>query len=223
MNLTRLMVLGVLAERGPMHGHQIRRTAELTNVEKWGGVSVGALYRELHHMEDEGLVEPVRSEQVGRRPARTVYTITAEGRLELHLLGERAIEEPSHAPDALSVALLFGGLANDPDYLTGLLEQRRQSIATGLAGLVSERERLVAKGYLNDTAVAVFRRGEVHLAAELAWHDEFAQSTATKPEPPAAGDRAVAGPSPAGPSPAGPPPADWTVGNRSPQTMNGAS
>ena len=76
MNLTRLMVLGVLAQHGPRHGHEIRRTAEITNVGEWGGVSVGALYRELRLMEAEGLVEPVRTEQVGRRPARTVYSIT---------------------------------------------------------------------------------------------------------------------------------------------------
>ncbi len=183
MNLTRLMVLGVLADQGPMHGHQIRRTAEVTNVEKWGGVSVGALYRELHHMEEEGLVEPVRSEQVGRRPARTVYSITAEGRLELHVLGERAVEEAPHGPDALAVALLFGGLASDPDYLSELLASRRQRIQTALVALVKERERGVAKGYLTDIAVAVFRRGEVHLAAELTWHDEFAGSPDPKPKP----------------------------------------
>src|SRR5580693_4667317 len=47
MNLSRLMILGLLAERGPMHGHQIRRTAELTNAEVWGGITGGALYAEL--------------------------------------------------------------------------------------------------------------------------------------------------------------------------------
>ena len=31
-------------------------------------------------MEREGLVERIRTEQVGRRPARTVYEITADGR-----------------------------------------------------------------------------------------------------------------------------------------------
>ena len=74
------MVLGTLARHGQQHGHQIRRIAEVTNVGEWGGVSVGALYRELRGMEAEGLVAAVRTEQVGRRPARTVYEITGEGR-----------------------------------------------------------------------------------------------------------------------------------------------
>ena len=57
MNLTRLMALGTLARYAPQHGHQIRRLADLTNVGEWGGVAVGALYRELRAMEGEGLVE----------------------------------------------------------------------------------------------------------------------------------------------------------------------
>jgi len=51
MNLTRLMALGILARSGPSHGHHIRRVADVTNVGEWGGVSVGALYRELRAME----------------------------------------------------------------------------------------------------------------------------------------------------------------------------
>ena len=85
------MVLGTLARHGQQHGHQIRRIAEITNVGEWGGVSVGALYRELRGMEAEGLVSAVRTERVGRRPARTVYEISQEGYLELAMLRERAI------------------------------------------------------------------------------------------------------------------------------------
>src|ERR1700735_2643863 len=83
MNLTRLMALGTLARYGPQHGHQIGGLPARTKVGEWGGVSVGALYRELRAMEGEGLVETVRTEQVGRRPARTVYEITGGGQAEL--------------------------------------------------------------------------------------------------------------------------------------------
>ena len=83
------MVLGTLATHGPQHGHQIRLIAEVTNVGEWGGVSVGALYRELKLMAIEGLVTEVRTEQVGRRPARTIYAITDQGRMGLASLRER--------------------------------------------------------------------------------------------------------------------------------------
>jgi DNA-binding PadR family transcriptional regulator len=62
-------------------------------VGEWGGVSVGALYRELRAMDGEGLISAVRTEQAGRRPARTVYAITDEGRLELAML--RRAGEPA--------------------------------------------------------------------------------------------------------------------------------
>ncbi|HEY0933332.1 MAG TPA: PadR family transcriptional regulator, partial [Trebonia sp.] len=96
MNLTRLMALGVLARSGPSHGHHIRRLAEVTNVSEWGGVSVGALYRELRTMEREGLIEATRTEKVGNRPERTVYAITDEGQLELSTLRDQAIRQTEY-------------------------------------------------------------------------------------------------------------------------------
>jgi DNA-binding PadR family transcriptional regulator len=171
MNLSRLMVLGILA-RGPRHGHQIRRDAEITNVGDWGGVSVGALYRELHRMEEEGLVEPLRSEQVGNRPARTIYQITDEGFRELHILWEQAIAELHPSPDPLGVALLFAG-AGDAGEIGGLLSARRQTLAIALERLTADRKRLDARGYLTPSSRAVMRRGEMHIGTELAWHAEF--------------------------------------------------
>jgi DNA-binding PadR family transcriptional regulator len=171
MNLSRLMVLGMLA-KGPRHGHQIRRDAEITNVGNWGGVSVGALYRELHRMEEEGLVEPLRSEQVGRRPARTIYQITGEGFRELRILWEQAIAELHPTPDPLGVAVLFAG-AVEPAEIAGLLRARRQTLAIALERLTADRERLEARGYLSPSSRAVMRRGEMHLGTELAWHAEF--------------------------------------------------
>jgi DNA-binding PadR family transcriptional regulator len=176
------MVLGLLASHGPRHGHQIRRDAEGTNVSTWGGVNVGALYRELRLMEDEGLVEAVRTEQVGRRPARTVYQITGEGQRELAILREQAIRNLQPAPDALSVALLFGR-AWDRAELLDLLQARRRAIASILEGITTKRDHLHAKGYLSPLDVLVFRRAEVRLEAELRWHDEIDQVLAEQPDP----------------------------------------
>src|SRR5215475_9323942 len=117
MNLTRLMALGTLARHGPRHGHEIRRIAEVTNVGEWGGVSVGALYRELRTMEGEGLIEAVRTEKVGRRPARTVYAITDAGRMELGMLREQAVRGMHWGADPLGVALSFAGAIADPEEL----------------------------------------------------------------------------------------------------------
>ena len=168
------MALGTLARYGPQHGHQIRRLADVTNVGEWGGVSVGALYRELRTMEREGIVERVRTEQVGRRPARTVYQITADGRLELVALRDQAIRLPEfYGPDPLGVALSFATDGMDREELRDALCRRRGRLAISAEELAAERERLLAKGYLSVFQAAIMLRGVMHIETEVRWHDEL--------------------------------------------------
>lgn len=171
MNLSRLLILGTLDRQGPRHGHRIRRDAEQANVAAWGGVSVGALYRELREMDGEGLIEAVRTETEGNRPARTVYGISAEGQRELAILREQALVELRQGPDAVAVALLFGGVG-EKGVAVELLRVRRDALQRELDGIGAERARLVAEGRLGAVDVAVFRRGEHLRAAEVAWIDE---------------------------------------------------
>ena len=173
MNLTRLMALGVLARSGPSHGHHIRRVADVTNVGEWGGVSVGALYRELRAMEREGLVEAARTEKVGNRPERTVYAITAEGQLELTTLREQAIRPLGSGPDPLGVALLFAADGMDPEELRRTLRARREMLAIGVREIAADRKQLMAKGFLDMLAASVMRRAILGVEAEIAWHDEL--------------------------------------------------
>ncbi len=169
MNLNRLVALGILSSEGPLHGHAIRRRAEKVSVERWGGVSVGALHRELHLMERDGLIAVVRCEQAGKRPLRTVYGITAEGERELAILRESALRDLRSQPDPVGVGLLFGGRV-DPRETSELLRLRERRIRAELEQVTSERTRLA--GTLSATALAVFRRQELLLAAELGWHEE---------------------------------------------------
>ncbi len=173
MNLTRLMALGILARNGPSHGHHIRRVAELTNVGEWGGVSVGALYRELRAMEREGLVEATRTEKVGNRPERTVYAITAEGQWELTTLREQAIKPLFSSHDPIGVALLFASHGMDRQDLRRTLRARRGMLAIWITEVAAEREQLIRKGHIDPVAAAVMRRAIVHVEAEISWHDEL--------------------------------------------------
>ena len=175
------MVLGTLARHGPRHGHEIRRIAEVTNVGEWGGVSVGALYRELRTMEAEGLVEAVRTEQVGRRPARTVYAITDEGRLELTVLREQAVRDMHWGPDPLGVALTFGATGTDREELSSWMSGRRELYAIAARQIESERQRLVAKGYVGPLEAAVMYRAQLHAETEVRWHDELVKLLAELP------------------------------------------
>ena len=171
MNLSRLLILGALDRHGPRHGHRIRRAAEQANVAAWGGVSAGALYRELRELDGEGLIEPLRTETEGNRPARTVYRISAEGKKELSILREQALTQVRPGPDAVAVALAFGGVG-EKGVAIPLLRARRELLQREVEGIAAERKRLVAEGVLGGADVVVFRRGELLRAAEIAWIDE---------------------------------------------------
>ncbi|MBQ0825040.1 PadR family transcriptional regulator [Streptomyces tagetis] len=164
------MALGTLQNVGPLHGHEIRRLAEVTSVSSWGGVSVGALYRELRTMDEDGLVRPVRTEQVGRRPARTVYRITDEGETELAKLREEAVTQVHHGTDPFSVALLFTR-TNDLPILRDLLKRRRAAVMAMRDDIDAERRNLLAAGSIGPLDNAMFRRRVMQLEADLAWQD----------------------------------------------------
>ena len=185
MNLSRLMILGLLAERGPMHGHQIRRAGELANAEVWGGITGGALYAELRKLSGEALIRTVREEQVGRRPARTVYEITEEGHLELAIQRDAALDVVFSPADPVSVVLLFAAGRNVAD-LRERLAARSRLVAVQLDTMAAERERLTTQGLLSPLAIAAFRRGELRLEAELRWHEEFDSKLATDADRPGA-------------------------------------
>jgi DNA-binding PadR family transcriptional regulator len=171
MSATRLLVLGMLDTRGPMHGHQIRRQAELINIENWGDVKIGGLYGALHRMEAEDLIRPVRTERAGRYPARTVYAITDEGRTELHILREKAFQEAHLTPDPFDVALTTADLSSEDFVLQ--LGQRRRMLAVQLDQLIMRREGLMVEKALSHRFQSVFRHWELRLEAEITFLDEL--------------------------------------------------
>ncbi|WP_433200837.1 PadR family transcriptional regulator [Dactylosporangium sp. CS-047395] len=176
MNLTRLVVLGLLAERGAQHGHQLRHDIRLTKADEWAGVGAGSLHRELRKLADEELIAAVRVERVQRRPERTIYQITEAGRAELDLLREQAFTSLQAATDPVAAALVFTGTTAAAS-LGDLLARHRAAVEAELARLAAERARGEAEGFLRPEVsalqAAAFRRSELRAQAELAWHDEW--------------------------------------------------
>jgi len=178
MNLTRLICLGLFAEHGPRHGHQLRRDVETFKADEWAGIRAGSLHRELRLMAGEGLIEAVRTEQVGRWPPRTIYQITSAGRRELADLREQAVARLQEVPDAMAVGLIFAA-PQEPFVLGGLLARHREAVQAELGRLALERERGLREGFLQPSLspleAAAFRRSELRAEAELAWHEECDQ------------------------------------------------
>ncbi len=170
MRTVQLFVLGMLAREGPMHGHQIRRQAELERAEFWGKVKVSSLYAALHRMEAEGLIAAVERTQEGRFPARTVYAITAEGWRELVVLREACFRNTIIEPDPLDLALSFSEDL-DAEYLRAVIEERLSALRAHADGM--ERWEDQVRQYLTPLNVATFRHFKLRVAAEIRWHEEF--------------------------------------------------
>lgn len=170
MSSTRLFVLGELARRGPMHGHQIRRAAQLDHVDAWTDIKPGSLYGSLQRMSAEGLVRPLRTEQEGGRPPRTVFEITAEGRYELEIHRAAALRETRLIPDPIDLALAHvQDMAEES--VRAALQDRRDALSHQHQSRLHLREE--AAPYLSAMEQAIFDHSLRRLQLEMEWHDDL--------------------------------------------------
>jgi DNA-binding PadR family transcriptional regulator len=107
MSATRLLILGVLRSKQPIHGYDVRRELESWRAERWANIAYGSIYFALNKMAEEGLVEVVDTDQAGKGPSRTTYTVTQEGEAEFHRLLREYWWEPKTVIDPFQVALAF--------------------------------------------------------------------------------------------------------------------
>jgi PadR family transcriptional regulator PadR len=82
-----LLVMKVLARRGPLHGYAIISAVEELSAKELG-IEEGSLYPALHRMEESGVVSAEWITRDNGKRAR-VYRITAQGRKELAKEEER--------------------------------------------------------------------------------------------------------------------------------------
>lgn len=164
----RLFVLATLERLREAHGHEVAREAVLDRTDNWAHVSQGALYSALRKAEADGLVEPVRTEQPGRFPARTVYRLTDAGRSALRSARDAAWSRIGLPPDPFDLALSVSDGSTDTGALRRALQGRLDEYTTALEDLRSELERL--RHRLEPTALAVFEHVVMRHETEIAWH-----------------------------------------------------
>ncbi|MBB4683907.1 PadR family transcriptional regulator [Amycolatopsis jiangsuensis] len=74
-----LTVLRLLAD-APSHPYELRQQMREQGLDQFVKVTHGALYHTVETLAKEALIEPVATLREGKRPERTVYSITAAGR-----------------------------------------------------------------------------------------------------------------------------------------------
>lgn len=178
MSATRLLILGLVRWTQPVHGYDVRRELLSWNADEWANVAPGSIYHALKKMADEGLLREVGTEQVGARPARTMYEITDKGeRVFQDLLREfwweyRQPVDPFSTAFALQPALpraeAVAALRNRANQLRSYIEGLRLAIDSGWAAFDKPPH-----------VTEMFRLGMARAEAEAAWCDRVAKRVET--------------------------------------------
>lgn len=185
MSSIRLFVLGTLARQGPMHGHQIRRVAQVDRTELWTDIKVGSVYAALSRMASEGAITVSRSERVGNRPERTVYEITDAGRDELAALRDEALTFSGLPAEIVDLGVQSAAALTSEE-LRRAFESRLTAITAASVGWQNQWD--AAAPHITRREALTFAHTQLRLEAEADWcrlvldelQAEAAEDSATK-------------------------------------------
>ncbi|HEY0189812.1 MAG TPA: PadR family transcriptional regulator [Kofleriaceae bacterium] len=168
---TRLLVLGVVRVFQPVHGYEVRRELNSWRAEEWASVKPGSIYNALKSLTSDGMLEVVGTDQVGGRPERTTYRLTAAGDEELRALLRGAWWTVDPVTDPLMAAVSFLGLMKRDEAIAALEER-----ITHIRGQLRHGEFVLAQHDGSDSPAHVremMRLMSARMASEIAWAETF--------------------------------------------------
>lgn len=167
MSSTRLLVLGVVRMLQPVHGYDVRRELLSWRVDEWANVAPGSIYNALKSMTRDTLLAVVGTDQVGGRPERTTYKLTAEGESEFQNLLRATLWNVRMPVDPLMPALAFLVHTNVEELKEALVHRINQ-----IRGQLKASEFAIAQ-IPNETTPAhvreLYRLSSARLEAEIPW------------------------------------------------------
>jgi DNA-binding PadR family transcriptional regulator len=157
-----IAVLAFLRE-DRMHPYEMQRLLRARHKDDLLALRPGSLYHAINRLVRARLIEPVATGREGRRPERTTYRLTPEGRRTLVAALREMVAIPR--PEASE---FFAGLSFlvylDPADAAAQLEQRAARLDEDIAGLTATRKRLIGRvqrvNLLEEEYLLVMRRAE---------------------------------------------------------------
>jgi DNA-binding PadR family transcriptional regulator len=128
-----MAVLSLLT-RQPMHPYEMRHRIRVQEIDRVMKVTQGTLYSTVERLGEAGLIEPVETSREGRRPERTVYAITEQGRDQMVDALRDGLMRIAPEFHRLAVALTFASML-DPHEVADLLERRSIEVEAQLSGI----------------------------------------------------------------------------------------
>ncbi|WP_033342539.1 PadR family transcriptional regulator [Catenuloplanes japonicus] len=163
-NLLALAVLAMLAPGTPMHPYQLATVLKRTGKERDMAIKWGSFYTVIGSLEKHGLIAATGTDREGRRPERTTYAITGDGRAELDDWLRELIGTPARDADRFESALSVAGVL-PPDDVAGLLTQRLHGLREEITSLRADLDAPgVPRIFLIETEYALAMR-----EAETTW------------------------------------------------------
>ncbi len=145
MSSTRLLVLGAVRIFQPVHGYDVRRELLSWRVDQWANVAPGSIYNALKTLTKENFLKVVGTGQIGGRPERTQYSLTAEGEKEYQTLLRATWWKVAPPLDELMPALCFMPSLSAEE-LTAALEHRITALEGALKHLEFARKEIAPSG-----------------------------------------------------------------------------
>jgi len=191
MSSTRLLVLGVVRIFQPVHGYDVRRELLSWRVDKWANVAPGSIYNALKTLTKEKFLKVTGTDQVGGRPERTQYSLTADGEKEYQALLRATWWRVLPPLDDLMPALCFMPTLKQEELLAAL--EHRIAALEGAIKHIEFSRKDIKPPDTPEHVKELYDRMRTQLAAEIPWartlmdrlHKGVYQVGITKPVPPA--------------------------------------
>jgi DNA-binding PadR family transcriptional regulator len=130
-NLLALAVLALAAER-PMHPYEMATLLKERGKDQSIKINWGSLYTVVGNLEKHGLIEATETVRAGRRPERTVYSITGAGLAEMRDWLRELLGAPEKEYRRLEAALSLLAVL-PPAEVAELLAQRLDALEAQIA------------------------------------------------------------------------------------------
>ncbi|MEV4456093.1 PadR family transcriptional regulator [Microbispora sp. NPDC049633] len=164
-DLVGLTVLALLSVR-PAHPYELHRFVIDTHKDYIGGLP-RSLYHAVDRLARDELIAPVETSREGRRPERTVYRVTEEGRAELSTRLRRLLEQPDGDTKVFLAAVSLMGCLSVPE-AERALSTRAATLEGAIVAADAHIETLDGSG-LPRVLVLEVEYDRAMKAAELAW------------------------------------------------------
>ncbi|MBG0817250.1 PadR family transcriptional regulator [Planomonospora sp. ID82291] len=164
-DLVGLTVLALLSVRAG-HPYELHRLIVDTHKDYVTGLP-RSLYHAVERLAGDDLIVPVETSREGRRPERTVYEITDEGRRELSTRLRALLENPDSDRRRFTAAVSLMGTLPVPDALRAL--RARAATLEGLLAGMNAHLRVMEEAGLPDILMIEVDYERTLHEAELAW------------------------------------------------------